>query len=41
MAIMRFWLSFGYRLLAGIITGVALWAQFDSLGLNAWRLLET
>ncbi len=41
MATMRFWLSFGYRLLAGIITGVVLWAQFDSLGLNAWRLLET
>lgn len=41
MARMRFWLSFGYRLLAGIITGIALWTQFDALGLSAWRLLET
>ncbi len=41
MAKIRFWFSVGYKLVAGIISGVALWAQFNNLGLNAWRLLET
>lgn len=41
MAKMRFWLSVGYKLIAGIVAGIALWLRFESLGLNAWRLLET
>lgn len=41
MAKMRYWLSLGYRLLALGITGAVIWLQFDALGLNAWRILET
>ena len=41
MAITRYWFSFGYRLVAGAISGATLAIQFDSLGLSAWRVLET
>ena len=41
MAKTRFWFSLVYKLLVGSISSVVLLAQFDSLGANAWRLLET
>lgn len=41
MAKTRFWFSLGYKLLVGVIAGATLAAQFNSLGANAWRLLET
>lgn len=41
MAKTRFWFSLVYKLLVGMIAGMALSTQFNSLGTNAWRLLET
>ncbi len=41
MAKTRFWFSLGYKLLVGLIAGATLASQFNSLGTNAWRLLET
>ncbi len=41
MAKKRFWFSLVYKLLVGVIASVALSAQLNSLGANAWRLLET
>lgn len=41
MAKKRLWFSLVYKLLVGVITSVALSAQLNSLGANAWRLLET
>lgn len=41
MARLRCWVSLIYRLVISIFVGILFWQQFHSLGLGAWRLLET